>query len=108
MDLVEWWNERIPTIENRIREVGAEPYEPESVWSWGQLVWQELVMWNQIGKPVNNADMDFMIRRRSFTPYQRDFLIEGLTHLKLWDPEGPGEAGELARPGKTELPEEAS
>lgn len=75
--LVEWWNARAAKIE-------ACCSTREEAFSWGQLVWQELEMWERIGKPVGESEVDFMVRRRGFTVEQKVFLTEGLKALNLW------------------------
>ena len=80
--LVEWWNDRVPMIEARIKEAD-DPDGKDTGFFWSQLIWQELVMWRQLGKPVDDAGLDFIVNRRGFTAFQRDFLIEGLEFLEL-------------------------
>lgn len=87
--LVDWWNHKLfEIILVRIR-LSDDP--KDTFFFWGQLVWQELRMWESIGKSVNSGDLDFIVNRRGFSMFQRQFLIEGLENLGLWEPDGPGE-----------------
>ena len=80
--LADWWNGRTDWIWERMRTGDRDTY-----FKWEQLVWQELWMWENIGKRVSPSQMDFMVNRRGFSKVQRDFLIEGLKVIELWDEE---------------------
>ena len=88
--LANWWNARADGITERIKD-GVDP--KDTTFRWSVLVWQELEMWESMGRQVNTEDLGFIVSRREFTPFQKDFLIEGLKHLGLWRPNGPGELG---------------
>ena len=84
--LLDWWNERADDVEARIEAAPDSEDSKDTYFYWSQLVWQELGMWENLGNMVGDSEMDFMVNRRGFTPDQRAFLVEGLTHLGLWDP----------------------
>ena len=81
--LVDWWNERAPEIEERIR-TSNDP--KDDAFYWGQLVWQELDMYERLGQRVTEEDLNFIILRRGFTEEQQRYLREGLIHLGLYGP----------------------
>ena len=80
--LVDWWNGRTDWIWEQMRSGDRGAF-----FKWEQLVWQELSMWEKIGKKVSPSELDFMSNRRGFSQVQRDFLIEGLKVIDLWDEE---------------------
>jgi hypothetical protein len=58
---------------------------PKTLWIWGQIVTQELIMWADIAKPVAKDEFSAMCKRRGFTLAQRRFLEYGLEQIGLKD-----------------------
>lgn len=80
--LVDWWNGQLEKIQARIDD---ESLIKDYRFKWGQLIFQELDMWEVLGNPVyGDGGLDFIVNRRGFTEFQRDFLVRGLKHLGLW------------------------
>lgn len=73
---VEWWNERVPWIQEQI----AKDRDQNSQFKWTQLVWQEIQMYCKIG---NVEDLEELCRRRGFNKTQRIFLRKALGHVGL-------------------------
>jgi hypothetical protein len=79
--LVAWWNARVSEMADRIQ--AAPEGSKDTYFYWSQLVWQELEMWEMLGHRVDDDGFEFIANCRDFTPFQREFLEEGLTHLGL-------------------------
>lgn len=51
---------------------------------WGQLVWQELKMWVDLGAPVDQEEIDDMCVRRELRAVQRTYIVKMLKTLGLY------------------------
>ena len=87
LDVVEWWNARVDFME-QIIEAAEDPIQEH--FKWAQLVWQEIVMWIQIGKEIEADDMEFICDRRGFSAVQRQTLKDAMAHVGLWHEECRG------------------
>lgn len=74
------WNRDIPWIQAHV--LPGDGYDPGSLFSWSQLVWQEIWMWCKIGY-VTKLDFEWMCERRGFNATQRAYLEHMLNHLWL-------------------------
>lgn len=81
--LVDWWNGQLDAIEAAIRR-SPKP-RAVATFTWSQLVWQELCMWELLDpSDIEAGELDWMVRRRGFDEEQRAFLIQGLKHIGKW------------------------
>lgn len=65
----------------------SAPFASDYIFSWTQLVHQEVIMWSQLGKAVDQTELDELSDRRGFNQVQRRFLKEFLVEAKLWKEE---------------------
>lgn len=81
------WNREIEAkFAEDVAEQEADPdfdVDPQIVFKWNQLVWQEILMWNSLGDPVTQSDFLFICDRRGFSLVQRRYLEEMLEFMKL-------------------------
>jgi hypothetical protein len=80
--LVSWWNEQLPHIMEQVAVDDAAGKKGR--FEWGQMVWQELEMWEKLGEPVGPDELEWIVKRRGFNAVKSAFLLRGLRHLGLW------------------------
>jgi hypothetical protein len=84
-DVVDWWNARTDMMLDVVRRADDPDRE---YFKWSQLVWQEIVMFIQLGK-VDADDLDWICARRGFSDLQRKVLEDALRHVGLeWKSRG--------------------
>jgi hypothetical protein len=77
---VEFWNQRIDTVIQP--DIDASHDQVAATFKWGQLVWQEVVMFISLGK-VKEGELDWLNKRRGFNEEQRIMLYDILVHVGL-------------------------
>lgn len=75
-----FWNSRISEIRMSITHSADRV---DARFKWTQLVWQEILMYINLDRPVEEDDLRWLCRRRGFTKNQRAFLRQALCHLGL-------------------------
>jgi len=79
-----WWNtEIIPYLINlELSELSK--LSDHYLWTWTQLVMQEMRYWVSVGNVVYNHEIEFIVNRRGFDEQQKTTLIDGLTRVGLY------------------------
>jgi len=77
---VAWWNERVESV--ILPDIQNQEDQRMAAFKWGQLVWQEIMMFIDLGE-VREGEIDWLTQRRGFSPLQRQFLEDALKHLGL-------------------------
>lgn len=72
-----FWNERLGYI---VEQIEASDDKNAATFKWGQLVWQEVVMYIGLGTV---EDFQWLCKRRGFDAPQRKILREVLEHVGL-------------------------
>jgi hypothetical protein len=78
--VVLFWNGQAPLI---WRSVTHSKDKTQALFKWNLLVWQEIMMYVRMDKPVDEADLRWLFRRRGFTRRQRTFVRQALDHAGL-------------------------
>jgi hypothetical protein len=71
------WNQDLEWI----REQAGD--DRDEAFKWGQLVWQEIAMWVQIGSRVDADEFEWLCSRRGFNGVQRQYLSDMLALVRL-------------------------
>ena len=59
--------------------------DKDSFFKWNQLVWQEIDMWCRRGNKVSPSEVAWLSQRRGFSEQQKNYLVEMLKYLGLWE-----------------------
>ena len=73
-----WWNKNSLVISKNIQKTMND-----FKFMWINIVWQEVRMYNDIGKQVTDEDLMWLVKRRGFTVEMANHLIGVLKHMGL-------------------------
>jgi hypothetical protein len=74
------WNADIPRIEGYIKSAGDLPHNQ---FMWDTIVWQEILMYMMMERPVEFEDFQFIVDRRGLDENMKNYLKEMLIFLGI-------------------------
>lgn len=81
--LIDFWNDNLEFIGEQIKEELKNDSNNNSGFKWGQLVQQEIFMYNRLNKQLEYKEFNELCIRRGFNAVQREFIVDALRSVGL-------------------------